>query len=377
MSKARGLADLGNVYDDGALSNRSLIVNGAMTVAQRGTIATGVNASAYNTVDRFQYAEGSGGGSGALTVSQSTEAPAGFSNSFKFEVTTTDTLSGSENILIRHRLEGQDVQRLKFGSSAAESVTISFWVKSSLTGTFGLELMAGPSANRTALQAYTVSAANTWQYVSLTFAGSTDYSIPNDNARGFDVNWILDSGPDDILDPYAFKADSSFRAPTGQVNFMATSSATFQITGVQLEVGKVATPFEHRSYGEELALCQRYCVVYKATADSGDEITSYGNRGNFGIGFAHNTGNPVTWTTMPVPMRSLPAVTVSSANDFGFDRGWTSIATYSALALQGLRSTNQEVALIGTTSGLSNGQGGVLSADPDEANAKLIFDAEL
>lgn len=278
MSKARSLADLGNVYDDGALSNRNLIINGAMQVAQRGTSATGVTSSGYNTVDRFEFAAGSGGGSGEVTVSQSTDAPAGFSNSFKFEVTTTDTLTGSENVVMRHRLEGQDVQRFKFGSSAAESVTVSFWVKSSLTGTFGFELMVGPSGNRTAMQAYTISAANTWQYVSLTFAGSTDYSIPNDNARGADLVWALDSGPDDIVDPYEFKADAAFRAPTGQTNFMATSGATFQITGVQLEVGDTATPFEHRSYGDELARCQRY---YQKSYEYHDAPASNDAAGSF------------------------------------------------------------------------------------------------
>jgi hypothetical protein len=318
MTKARDLADLGNktsldeindAYNAGALSNRNLVINGAMQVAQRGTSATGVNVGAYNTVDRFQYAVGSNGGSGALTVSQSTEAPAGFSNSFKFEVTTTDTLTGSENILIRHRLEGQDVQRFKFGSSAAESVTISFWVKSSLTGTFGLELIAGPDANITALQAYTVSTANTWQYVSLTFAGSTNYSIPNDNARGFDVIWMLDSGPDDILDPYAFAAESFFRAPTGQVNFMATSGATFQITGVQLEVGDTATPFEHRSYGDQLAACQRY--LYRLTGFSTDQTM---------IGAGYFYGNTTTRHIVhyPVTMRVSPSV---SANGLEVLRG--------------------------------------------------------
>ena len=365
MSKARGLADLGNVYDDGALSNRNLIINGAMQVAQRGTSATGVNASAYNTVDRFQYAEGSNGGSGALTVSQSTEAPAGFSNSFKFEVTTTDTLSGGENILIRHRLEGQDVQRLKFGSSAAESVTISFWVKSSLTGTFGLQLMAGPSADRTALQAYTVSAANTWQYVSLTFAGSTDYSIPNDNARGFDVNWMLDSGPDDIRDPYAFIAEAGFRAPTGQVNFMATSGATFQITGVQLEVGDTATPFEHRSYGQELALCQRY--YYREESASG-AMFGY-------VGFADSSTNAYLQHPHVVTMRASPTLsTTGVATDYAIRVGGNTLQCNNVPTLSSSTTLVAHV-LWRTSSGLTSGQ--AVLGKHTGANDFLGWDAEI
>jgi len=360
-SKARGLADLGNAFDDGALSNRNLIINGAMQVAQRGTSATGVNASAYNTVDRFQYAEGTGGGGGALTVSQSTEAPAGFSNSFKFEVTTTDTLSGSENILIRQRLEGQDVQRLKFGSSAAESVTISFWVKSSLTGTFGLELMAGPSANRTALQAYTVSAANTWQYVSLTFAGSTDYSIPNDNARGFDVIWMLDSGPDDIRDPYAFKADASFRAPTGQVNFMATSGATFQITGVQLEVGDTATPFENRSYSDQLQTCKRY---YQQKSDSGNALAS---------GIWYTASQVLAYGKFDTTMRAAPTITVSSSD---FAQCYTQGTARATLDSSPCDNTGVNETRYNLTVGTSGTQGDGTHVQLNSSEA-IYFDAEL
>ena len=299
MSKARGLADLGNVFDDGALSNRNLIINGAMQVAQRGTSATGVNANGFYTCDRFEYSEGSGGGSGVLTNTQSTDAPAGFSNSLKFEVTTTDTLTGGENVGIRHRLEGQNVQHLKFGSSSAESITVSFWIKASLAGTYGLQLFSA-GGTRTALAAYTVSSANTWEYKTITSVGDTGASIANDNNRGFELYFAFDAGPDDIASPYTWSGTSAFQAPTGQVNMMATSGATWQITGVQLEVGDTATPFEHRSYGDELARCQRY--YYNAGLQNGAVATRYGTsfRGRM---------------YYPTTMRGTPSITID--NEYG------------------------------------------------------------
>ena len=123
-------------------------------------------------------------------------------------------------------------------------------------------------------------------------------------------------------------------------------------------------------------LCRRYCVVYRSTA-AGDAIHASGNRGMFGQGSAHNANNPVTWTELPVEMRTTPSLAISAAADFSLDRGYTSLATYSALSLQGLRSTTKTVGLIGTTSGLNNGDVGILVGAPDEVNAKLTFDAEL
>jgi len=352
---------------------KNFIQNGAMGVSQRGT-SFALTANNY-TLDRWRSTVDGTFADLDLTVSQSTDAPEGFQKSLKVEVVTAEGTVSTEGYAVEQRVEAQNLYMLDYGTSNAKSLTLSFWVKSAVAGKYGINLRAhdGGDGYHTS---YTINAADTWEYKTVYIKGNTlsGAAIVNDNGIGLWIRWYLINGStSSTVDQWTTGSSSS---PTGCADWNASGNDWY-ITGVQLELGKVATPFEHRSYGEELALCQRYCVVYKATAASGDEITSYGNRGNFGIGFAHNSSNPVTWTTMPVPMRSLPAVTVSSANDFGFDRGWTSIATYSALALQSLRSTNQKVALIGTTSGLSDGEGGVLSADPDEVNAKLIFDAEL
>jgi hypothetical protein len=309
MSKARELADLGSVTTrldevgntDGALSNRNLIINGAMQVAQRGTSATGVNVSGYYTVDRFTYTEGGGGGSGDLTIEQSTDAPDGFSYSAKHTVTTADTLSGSENICFRHRLEAGDCQALKFGTSG-NKFTISFWVKASLTGLYSLQCY-GSDTSRSALSSYTVNVANTWEYKTLTFNVDPTTAIAKGTGTGLAVIWMLDSGPDDIQSAFDWSTVSAFSAVTGQVNFMATSGATWQITGVQLEVGDTATPFEHRSYGDELARCHRY---YYQDDTGAHFLRSF---------YAPATGDWYEDYPLPVVMRATPTWTSQLGGD--------------------------------------------------------------
>jgi len=370
MSKARGLADLGNAFDDGALSNRNLIINGAMQVAQRGTSATGIgiNAGGPFICDRFQHTQGSTGGSGVMTMEQSTDGPDGFGSSLKLTVTTADTLSGGENVGIRHRIEGQNVQHLKFGSSSAESVTLSFWVKASLTGTYSAQAHSA-GGNRTALEDYTVSSANTWEYKKITFVGDTGTAIANDNTRGFELFFSLDAGPDDIVDTYTWSDTSALRAATGQVNFMATSGATWQITGVQLEVGDTATPFEHRSYGDELARCQRY---YQK-----QPIPQY---------VYPTDGGQITWMVpLSVPLRAAPSVSPESAfyahrkDAAGIVTIWDGTGSYSA----SIYDYEEGEVLIrnnfdgGVVSGMYTINASSTSGNSNSNLAKLFFDAEL
>ena len=259
MSKARGLADLGNAYSDGALSNRNLIINGAMQVAQRGTSATGVTGSdGYKACDRW-YTQTD---TGTWTISQSTDAPSGFSYSLKLDCTTAGTSNGDE-VGIRARLEGQNLQSLAYGTADAKDITVSFWVKSNQTGTYTVALWnANTTQERNVSKTYTINSADTWEYKTLTVAGDTSRSINNANTTDFQVLWY-------------FGAASAFTSGTQNTSAWANLDYTtfvnsdiaglggstndyVQITGVQLEVGDTATPFEHRSYGDELARCQRY-----------------------------------------------------------------------------------------------------------------------
>jgi hypothetical protein len=356
-----------NGLNVGQFGNRNLIINGAMQVAQRGTSETGVNVGTFHTVDRFQYAEGSGGGSGALTESQSTEAPDGFANSFKFEVTTTDTLSGGENVLVRTRLEGQDLQRFKFGTSAAEKMTVSFFVRASETGTYGLQIMIGPASNESAMQSYTVNSANTWEYKTITFDGSTSYSIPNNSSRGFDLNFMLDCGPDDLTSPYGFTTTGAFRAPTGQVNFMQTSGNTWQITGLQLEVGDTATPFEHISFGDQLQKCRRYFY----------NLQSAGVYTRFGVGENINASVVQCFIDYPIEMRVKPSLVTSGIPSVYALYHSSSITACTSIALDAYTTTHTGVIAAGVSgTPLLDGGASQLMAN-NNSSTFLAFDAEL
>jgi hypothetical protein len=358
MTKARQLANLGNAYDDGALSNRNLIINGAMQVAQRGTSFTGVTSDTY-TVDRFQYAEGSGGGSVASTITQSSDSPDQFGNSLKLEVTTADTLSGGENVTFRYRSEGRDGQRLKFGTSSAEKFTVSFWAKASVAGTYSLQIF-GPA--RSALSSYTINSANTWEYKTITFNGDTSVALPNTSASGFEVVWHLDAGSSDITSAYDWGNTGAFRAVTGQVNLMANTGNTWQITGVQLEVGDTATPFEHRSYGDELAKCQRYC--WKLTKEnSGESLIA--------IGFVYSPTSVITHISYPQVMRAIPSASISSISNFQVlesGGGWQTLSTLT----YGLMKNSGRL-FCGISNEYTTGTGSELRIN----GGHLLFDAEL
>jgi len=256
MSKARQLADLGNQVDDGAITGTNLIINGAMQVAQRGTSITGItNGAAKYTLDRF-FAECVTSAGSVISATQSSDAPAGFNSSASIAVTTSGATSSSDYVYYRQNVEGFNTSHFNFGSSDAQTITLSFWVKSSLTGTFGGWFGAASNA-RFNIFSYTINSANTWEYKTVTVAGDTSGAWNTTNGVGLQVAWSLSCGSTYTGTPDSWTS-SLLLGATGQTNVTETASATWQITGVQLEVGDTATPFEHRSYGDELARCQRY-----------------------------------------------------------------------------------------------------------------------
>jgi hypothetical protein len=259
MSKARGLADLGNVYDDGALSNRSLIINGAMTVAQRGN-STGVTATGYYGPDRFQFNE-SGRDQFQVSISQASDGPEGFANSWKMETTTVETaVDATEYVLCIQRMEGQNLQHLKYGTSNAQQVTASFWVKSSVAADYGIYMYSGDGV-RIIGSTYTINSANTWEYKTVTFAGDTGGTLNDDNGDALYLGFVLAAGSNmSDTDNTSWSAYASGKLAFGHTAnaLLTTANATWQITGVQLEVGDTATPFEHRSYSDEIQRCMRY-----------------------------------------------------------------------------------------------------------------------
>ena len=263
MTKAAELAKMGEVLTNSQIGGRrNIVINGAMNVAQRGTsFALSGTADTFIT-DRFLI---SNSDTGAWTASQSTDAPTGFSNSLKMDCTTAD--ASPTFLTLMTRFEGQDVQHLKKGTSSAEKITLSFFVKSNKTGTYIAELRDIDN-NRTIGKAYTISSADTWEQKIITYDGDTTGAFDNDNGNSLQIIWYLAVGSVYNSGTLATSWGSRVNANTavGQVNLADSTDNEWYITGVQLEVGSQATPFEHRSFGEELALCQRY--YYKLIIDS-------------------------------------------------------------------------------------------------------------
>ena len=329
MSKARELSQRAGV--DGALSNRNLIINGAMQVAQRGTSVASVSTGGYYTCDRWKFVE-TGTPTAVYTFTQDTTGPNGFSNSFKVATTTADATPTGLNA-ISYFVEGFDLQRLGYGSSDANTSTLSFWVKSSQTGTCAV-LVYLFDGNLSLTLNYTVDAADTWEYKTLNIPTNTSQAIANDNTAGLELDFVImaDTATYGTTAQTTWDTYSSATRAYGQtLNAAATTSDYFQITGVQLEVGDTATPFEHRSYGQELALCQRFFCTsggpvvpqqHSYTAD----LFLEGIGAVYTDSFAYSNA-----ISFPCPMRTSPTVTIvasslSSANNqaaiYSRNGGW-------------------------------------------------------
>ena len=235
---------------------RNLIINGAMQVAQRGTSATSSDDSGYLAVDRFVYdTRVNGASSGDFTIEQVTDAPTGFQYSYKITNVDNTTVSSSGGVEFMQFIEGYDAAHLGWGTADAKGVTFSFWVKASYTGTQSVYF---PSTNYGIvwLDSFTINSADTWEYKTFYIPGPTSGTWNTTTGRGIMARINLCNGSTAGTEK---TWNQSNPVVSGQTQtFGTTTSSTFQITGVQLELGKVATPFEHRSYGEELALCQRY-----------------------------------------------------------------------------------------------------------------------
>ena len=292
MSKAAELAAL--IGSGQAQGNRNLIINGAMQVAQRGTSSSGLgsNTSANFIADRTFTNSNS---AGRYTASQNTvtDLP-GFANSLKLDCTTADTsIAADEYLLLQHRFEGQNLQQLKKGTSSAESVTLSFYVKGNAAATYTAELYDYDNA-RTFSQRFNVTTS--WNRISLTYAGDTSGALDNDNALSFILMVWLHAGSNytsGTQNSGWAAYDATTRVNSSDTSFFDSTDRTFEITGIQLEIGDVATPFEHRSFGDELARCQRYFQKI-----SGAAPRAYTSDGYWGYGI-----------TSPVTMRSTPTTT--------------------------------------------------------------------
>ncbi len=284
---------------------RNLIINGAMQVAQRGTSST--SGTGYNTVDRVNILIGNTDEL-SLTQAQVSDAPDGFANSYKLTTSTAETaLAADERVAVDFVLEAQNLQQLKYGTASAESVTLSFWVKSSVTGNYAFWLYQD-DATRGYATTYTVNSANTWEQKIITVPGDTSGVINDDNGRGMTLRFHVAAGSIYVGGTQnSWLAYASNTEAAGQVADIATTlNATWQITGVQLEVGEQDTPFEHRSFGDELAACQRY-FTRVPTIDGSTAYTF------IAAGMATDTNQSIYPISYPVTMRANPSLTTSGS----------------------------------------------------------------
>jgi len=291
---------------------KNRIMNGGMVIDQRNAGASGTAVAPTYTVDRFQVY---GTQSSKLTWQQnagSVTPPTGFSNYLGITSSSAYSVGSGDIFVIQHNIEGFNTSDLAFGTANAKTVTLSFWVYSSLTGTFGGSLR-NSAFNRSYPFSYTISSANTWTQISITIAGDTTGTwIGATNGLGIQVNWSLGTGTTYSGTAGSWAA-SNYLSATGATSVVGTNGATFYITGVQLETGTKATSFDYRPYGTELALCQRYyCKSYQISTVPQTSTTAgvfavvtvtSPSSGQAGVG----GGNK--W---PVQMRTSPTVTIYS-----------------------------------------------------------------
>ena len=301
------IQDIGNQVIPN-LGRRNLLINGAMQVQQRGD-QTGLT-NAYTGVDRFRFLASGGaavtGKQGGAGVSTSEN---GFPKSLHINVTTADTsLASTDYAILRQTIEGRNVQNLKYGTSSAETITLSFWVKSPKTGTHWVELYTFDSTKHNSAS-YTVSSSNTWEKKTVSFIGETGSAIADDNTSGMLVQWWLAAGSNFTSGTHpgnVWHLTNANRVP-GQVNVMDSTSNNFYLTGAQLEIGSSATDFEHLQFTEDLQNCMRYYYQsnYGAQFTTGD---LYFGRNGY-----------VMYISFPTNMRANPSMT--TCNDVSLPSG--------------------------------------------------------
>jgi len=301
--------------DQGLLSSiaqytgfKNRIINGAMMIDQRNAGASITPTDAQFSADRWkngltQASKYSirmmdGGVSGASNY-EAGAAPVGFSNSIKVTSLSAYTCGASDEFEVFQNIEANNLSDLNWGTANAKTVTLSFWVKSSLTGTFGGAVTNGPTINYSFPFSYTISAANTWEQKTITIAGPTSGTFYQSGINVGLQLFFSFGGGSNVLGTANAWTGSSLRGVTGQVNLVATNGATLYISGVQLEKGSTATSFDYRPYGTEFQLCQRY---YQQISQS--DGVSYQA---FGLGMGQSSTNISVVNILPVPMRSAPS----------------------------------------------------------------------
>ena len=326
------------------LKNR--IINGAMVIDQRNAGASVTPANGTYTLDRWQTTQTTASKFSVQQNAGSVTPPVGFSNYLGVTSLSAYSVGASDIFSTLQGIEGYNIADLGWGTANAKTVTLSFWVRSSLTGTFGGALNSGTT--RSYPFNYTISSANTWEQKSITVAGDTTGTWNTINNVGLQVWFNLGTGS-----TYSGTAGSwaaaNYVSATGATSVVGTSGATFYITGVQLEVGSSATGFEYRQYTTELCLCQRY---YSKTFPQ-NVAPANGLGTNYFLGYSPNSANPITIWKFPVTMRSSPTVTLFNDRSGGTAGQWNNGTLDSANA-RALGGSTEFVMLDNSAVGLTS-----------------------
>ena len=350
MTQAAVLAQMGNTNQ----TFRNRIINGAMVIDQRnaGASVSIATTSDVYTLDRWAAAGQSA--DGVFTVQQDTTIPAGFKNSMKVTVTTADSSIGaSQYYLMQQNIEGLNLTDINWGTVNAQNLTLSVWVRSSVTGTFGGSLRGSfTTSTRSYPFSYTINSANTWEQKSITITGDQSGTWATDNSTGIRLTFSLGDGSSRLGTANTW-ATANYTGVTGQTNLIATNAATWYVTGVQLEKGSTATSFDYRPYGTELALCQRYYQKSFPIGTAPAQNTgSYVGSMSYTTSVAGTTGKGVFSYPLFVPMRANATQTFyspgnASANFFnratGAISGGVSIP-YGDTSTNNINAFNTQVA---------------------------------
>jgi len=372
MSKAAELAKMGEVLTNSQIGGRrNIVINGAMQVSQRSTSVSSITATGYHALDRFKllYTD-----AGTWTMSQSSTTPNGFGNSLKLDCTSAkSSLASDSRLFLMTSIEGQDVQQFKKGTSDAEQYTLSFHVRSNKTGTYQVNIEDNDNI-RIVGSTYTISSANTWEKKEITFVADTTGAFANDTGDSLAIMWALVAGTDNSSGAVPTAWESKVNTDRGAglgVNLADSTDNEWYITGVQLEVGSQATPFEHRSFGEELQLCQRY---YYERCGSG---TALGVDPYHWVmnGIAYNTTLGVGGLGFPVNMRATPTLGYSAVAHFQKNSAGRGDAVTAINLYDGTENATTATAYIQFNS--SNSTAGGAFMQTVNASARLNFDAEL
>jgi hypothetical protein len=302
MTFARDLAS----FADSASQNlffRNILINGAMNISQRATSVSSITTGDYRTLDRWRLTVNAG----TYTMSQENDAPtgSGFRQSLKVLATTGKaSLSAGDECMLEQKIEGQNCQQILKGTSSAKKLSLSFWVKSNATGTYGV-MLSDIDNSRSVSATYTVSASATWEYKTITFPADTTGALDNDNAWSFTVRFAFAMGTNFTSGTLntVWGTDVSANRFVGQVNAIAANNNYWQITGTQLEVGPASTPFEFKPYSVDLDLCERY---YQKISTASARLSSAGGIGGVATVAFYNR-----------QMRSTPTASVTTVSGSG------------------------------------------------------------